>query len=158
MLIQCWEQWEVLLQARCVITCGIHTSSQVYPAGWRPPEVTEARNMNVLCLRPKGNGFKHVMSQQEIGVLKLCDSVAKYLKVTESSIIFGQLCDLRGQPRRGFLKKQRCASHLPYAQCLNHEFQWPLLAPAYVAYTGCSGRTSAQLFNLLSTAASTGSD
>lgn len=50
------------------------------------------------------------------------------------------------------------ASHLPYAQYLTHEFQWPPLAHAYISYIGSLGRTSFQLLSSLFTAPSTAGD
>lgn len=62
---------------------------------------------------PKGNGFRHVMSQQETEVLRLYDSVAKYPKSNRELRHIGQLWNLWGWPRRGALKKQRCVCQPP---------------------------------------------
>lgn len=74
---------------------------------------------DMSCLNKKLKGF--------------CESLLPNIpKVTGSSLSRLTSFGICGSGLGGKLKKQGCASHLPYTQCLTHELQGPLLAHACI--------------------------
>lgn len=148
-------QWKVLSQARCVS----HIQYLCFClwwclSGWGPPKVSEAQHK--CSLPPPLGGMLSDMPclNKNLGSgAVLAIQLPHIPKVTESSIIFGQLWSLWGWSRRGGFEDVPVTCL--YAQCLTHDFQRPLLAHAYIS---CWGRTSFQLFNSLFTAPWTVSD
>lgn len=109
------EQWKVLWQAGCVVvTNSVHPSSQVMPirlkstwGDWSTehecslPPTPREMDSDMSCLNKKLKFWGCAIQLPNIP------------KVTESSVIFGQLWNSWGWPRRGALKKQRCVCQPP---------------------------------------------
>lgn len=132
LILCCWQAVKSDWQARCVITYGTHASvsgdtclAQVDLRWLKPREWM----FFASCLRGSGLTDMSCLNKKLKGWSEI--QLPSIPKVTGSSIPLASF-GICGSGLGGRLQKQGCASHLPYAQCLTHELQGPLLAHACI--------------------------